>query len=163
MSTKNHQEIQKNAAEMERQLQFLCDSLGFSFTEIRQELKAKWMLEDMSVAQAAADAAQLQSPERLCLERALACMRANDAAGARQAGLDWLKTKHGAQLGDTITLWGWKKPRVVELRDIEVVIENDDVDECYIEFIGPCISQRINTSSPERHLQPHYVKVSKKS
>ena len=162
MSTKNHQEIQNNAAEMERQLQFLCDSLGFNFPDIRRELKHKWLLEDAADAQAKATAAECRAPEIQCLERALACQRANDAAGARQAGLDWLKTKHGAEVGDTLTLWGWKKPRVVELQDIEVLIEKGDIGECYIAFIGPCISQRINTSSPNRHLQPHYVQVTKK-
>lgn len=163
MSTNSHQELQKNAAEMERQLQFLCDSLGFKFADIRRELKLKWQREDSAAAQAAAAAAERQSPERQCLERALACQRANDAVGARQAGLDWLKIKHGATLGDTLTLWGWKKPRVVELQDLEVLIENGDIGECYIAFIGPCISQRINTSSPDRHLQPHYINVTKKS
>jgi hypothetical protein len=154
-------QLRADAATMETQLRFLCDSLSFNFDEIRRELKQKWTLEDAEAAQLAAAAEDAVSPERICLKRALACQRANDAAGGRQAALDWLKLKHGVQIGDTVELSGFKRPRTVVLRDFELVLERGDIDECYADFIGTCISQIIKGSAPESHMQPIYRAVKK--
>lgn len=130
------------ALEMEALLQRQCESHGVQFHLLKAELFAKW-ISDKEPADPAAD----------ILTRARDCLTRRDQSGYQSACLAWLQTKHGAQLGDTVRLGGWDRPRDVVIEDFLIEFEGDDLTRCSALFIGPCVSHKVKGTFPFDHLQ----------
>jgi hypothetical protein len=145
--------LDKHTTELEDLLRRECVERGLDFASIQGNLQFRWMraaLAERIAEQTAADA-----PFKTVLERALRCQQTNDKTGYRQACLEWLKLRHDVQLGDTVVLGGWARPREVRIEDFHISLEEDDLTQkSFVWFVGPCLSHTIRSVNPLSHGQP---------
>lgn len=146
----------EHRARLEAAITREAQALGLSPAGAMQDLQLLWLRD---AAQSRHDAAQaIEAPYQVHLAKALVCHAEHDAAGVRQAGLDWLQARHQVTIGDTVFMGGWAKPRTVKVEDFALHISGAagtaDISDINIVVIGPCLSHPVKqVFSPPHHLQ----------
>lgn len=123
------------AAEIELLLN-RCAAQGFDYDKTFSELN--WQTSMRGWRQAEEAQRIEEAPHNAHLQRAYDAQLAGDKATHKLACLDWLESKHGVHLGDTVLVYGWVEPREILLDDFIINWSDDrNLDEGFMWLTGP--------------------------
>lgn len=125
---KEQNALNELAKDVENFMRNEASKRGLSYISLRAQLFGKWLV-----------TTAFEDNEIESLNRALHCKQAQDDAGYRTACLDFLKLRHGAELGDQVNLHGFPMARDVTLEDYYIEFDEADMlGKSVACFIGPC-------------------------